>query len=396
MARGHGLDTVIGTGTAGNDVLEVSNGITKSVMGLIKTGSDLIIDLGSSESITLKNWYATTSVRNVGTLKIIGDAAWVAGQTGTPVQAETLNMASLVSAFDAWRVANPTLTRWALSSFVSGSFAAISDVRFGVSDEDHINPLGRARNVTGSKFASLGTEPTGALRTVAVDDGSSQPVTLAPPYSPNLASTESEMAMQPNLKSFMKFWTRQVRVAVPAADWYGVPSATESAVTIATAEQSDRSADMVPGAPRAISAAGVSKIRFADDADGWAHALPVARMPMPADTLGSEELARIQPVARSAPWWESTDSAGALTSLIAGTVERGPASTMPFAWESVHSELMNQLTHTPESALGEQMPHDGWATVGSSSMLSEGVDLRRLTAAEDAQRVVGRVSQRLR
>jgi hypothetical protein len=119
-------------------------------------------------------------------------------------------------------------------------------------------------------------------------------------------------------------------------------------------------------------------------------------MPMPEDTLGSEELARIQPVARSAPWWESTDSAGALTSVIAGTVERRAATTMPFAWESVHSELMNQLTHTPESAMGEQMPHDVWATVESSSMLSEGVDLRRLTAAEDGQRSAGRINQRLR
>ena len=79
-------------------------------------------------------------------------------------------------------------------------------------------------------------EPAGALRTMPYD-AASQLITLSPPYSPGLASTESEMAMQPNLKSFMKFWTRQVPVAVPAADWYGVPSETESAVTIATAEQ---------------------------------------------------------------------------------------------------------------------------------------------------------------
>ena len=76
---------------------------------------------------------------------------------------------------------------------------------------------------------------------------------------------------------------------------------------------------------------------------------------MPADTTGSQEFARIQPGVRRAPWWES-DSAGTLTSVIAGTVERRPVSTMPLAWESVHSELMNQLTHTPESAMGEQMP----------------------------------------
>ena len=375
VARGHRIDTVNGTGAAANDVLEVSNGITKSVMGLIKTGSDLIIDLGASETITLKNWYATTSVRNVGTLKIIGDAGWVPGQTGTPTQVETLNMVSLVTAFDAWRVANPTLPRWPLDSFAGGSFAAISETRFGVSDEDHINPLARTVNGSGSKLALLATEPTGALRTVAVDDGAAQPITLAPPFSPNLASTESEMAMQPNLKSFMKFWTHQVPVADPAADWYGVPSDTKSAVTIATAEASAITADMVPGAPRAVSAAGVSKVRFADEAHGWAHALPVAR---------------------TAPWWESSDSAGALTSVIAGTVKRRAASTMPFAWESVHSELLHQLTHTPESAMGEQLPHDAWATVGSASVLSEDLDLRRLAAAEDGQRVAGWVIQRLR
>jgi len=250
--------------------------------------------------------------------------------------------------------------------------------------------------VLGSKLALLSKKPVRAVRTTAVDDGSSQLVTLAPPYSPNLASTESEIALQPNLKSFLKFWTREAPVDVPTADWYGVPSDTESVVTITTAEASDITADMVSGAPRAISVAGVNEARLADNADGWAHALPVARIPMPEDTLGSEELARIQPDARSAPWWESTGTAGALTSLISGTVERRPVTTMLFAWESVHSELMNQLTHTPESAMGEQMPHDVWATAGSFSMLSEGVDLRRLIAAEDAQRVVGRVSQRLR
>jgi trimeric autotransporter adhesin len=393
MARGHGIDTVIGTGTAANDVLEVSNGITKSVMALMKTGNDLIVDLGAGETLTLRNWYA--GVRNVGTLKIIADAGWVPGQTGTPTTVETLTMASLAAAFDAARVADPTLTRWPLDSFAGGSFAAISDTRFGVGDEDHINPLGRPVNGSMSKFALLSKEPVRAVRTTAVDDGSLQPVTLAPPYSPNLASTESEIAMQPNLKSFMKFWTREVPVAVPAAAWYGVPSETESAVTIATAEQSDITADMVSGAPGAISA-GVSEIRLADNADGWAHSRPVARMSMPEDTLGSQEFARIQPEARSAPWWESPDSAAAVSSLIAGTVERRPATTMPFAWESVHSELMNQLTHTPESAMGEQMPHDVWATSASSTVLSEGVDLRRLTAAEDAQRASGRVIQALR
>jgi hypothetical protein len=206
--------------------------------------------------------------------------------------------------------------------------------------------------------------------------------------------------MQPNVKSFMKFWSRPMPAELPGPDWYGELSDTGSdavgTTTEAAAAANDATGEVVFGAPRAISVAGISDVQFTDSADGWAHALPVARMPMPEDTPGSQELARIQPAARSAPWWESADSAGAVSSLIAGQVDRLPAITMPLAWESVHSELMNQLTHTSESALGEPMPQDVWSTVGSSSVLSEGVDLRHLTAADDAQRVTGRVSQRLR
>ena len=127
MARGHGSDTVIGSGTAANDVLEVSNGITKAAMGLLKSGNDLVLDLGSGESVTLRNWYA--GVRNVGTLKIIGDAAWVPGQTGTPTAVETLNLVTLATQFDAARTADPLLTRWPLTSASpTMAQASISDI----------------------------------------------------------------------------------------------------------------------------------------------------------------------------------------------------------------------------------------------------------------------------
>ena len=205
VARGHGSDVVNSGGTAANDVLEVSNGITKSAMGLIKTGNDLIVDLGASETITLKNWYATTTVRNVGTLKIIGDAAWVPGQAGTPTQVETLNMASLVSAFDAWRVANPTLTRWPLDSFGASSLAATSAMHLEVGDSDHINPL----------------RP---MRTMAVDDGVAQIVALAPPYSPDVS--ELQTVTQRNLKSFMGFW-EQSKSELAASTSSSEPSAAE-------------------------------------------------------------------------------------------------------------------------------------------------------------------------
>ena len=230
VARGHGSDVVNSSGTAANDVLEVSNGIAKSVMGLIKTGNDLIIDLGASETITLKNWYATTTVRNVGTLKIIGDAAWVPGQAGTPTQVETLNMASLVTAFDAWRVANPTLTRWPLDSFGASSLAATSAMHLEAGDADQINPL----------------RP---MRTMAVDDDVAQMVALAPlPYSPDVSALQT--VTQRNLKSFMGFWG-QSEAELAASTSSGEPSAASDAVS-----------DMVFGAPRALALAGGNAANF--------------------------------------------------------------------------------------------------------------------------------------
>ena len=122
LARGHGADVVVGSGTLANDVLEVSNGIIKAAMGLTKSGNDLVVDLGSGDAVTLRNWYA--GVRNVGTLKIIGDAAWVPGQSGTPSLVESLDLVSLASQFDAARSADPLLTRWPLTSAAAMMAAA--------------------------------------------------------------------------------------------------------------------------------------------------------------------------------------------------------------------------------------------------------------------------------
>jgi len=91
----------------------VSNGIPDR-HGLIKSGNDLVLDLGSGESVTLRNWYA--GVRNVRHAEDHRDAAWVPGQTGTPTVVETLSLVTLASQFDAARAADPLLTRWPLSS----------------------------------------------------------------------------------------------------------------------------------------------------------------------------------------------------------------------------------------------------------------------------------------
>jgi trimeric autotransporter adhesin len=128
MARGHGADVLTGSGTAANDVLEVSNGIAKVDIGLIKSGNDLIVDYGLGESITLRNWYA--GVRNVGTLKIIGDTGWTSGQTGIPTQVETLSLTTLSAQFDAARSADPMLVRWPLVPQVTMSLTSVAPTKF--------------------------------------------------------------------------------------------------------------------------------------------------------------------------------------------------------------------------------------------------------------------------
>ncbi len=394
MARGHGVDTLIGTGTAANDVLEVSNGIAKSAMALMKTGNDLIVDLGVGETLTLRNWYA--GVRNVGTLKIIGDAGWVPGQTGTPAQVETLTMASLAAAFDAARLADPLLTRWPLDSSGGASFAALSETRIDANDGDHINPLGRPRVVIGSKFALLGEEPR-SMRASAPNEELSQPVMFATPYSPNLSALETPM--QPNLKPFLEFWNRQAPADVPTADWYGEVSESEtndSSMSIHAAQTFDAAGDIVFGAPRAISLAGLSTAQFSDPADGWAHTLPAARMSAPEDTSTSQEMAHTQPVARTAPWWEAVGSVAEASMQFGGEIARHPKVMLPFRWESVHTELMNQLMYASESAIGEHVPQDIWAISSSPSALSEGPELQHAAIVEGAQRVPGQLGQKLR
>jgi Ca2+-binding RTX toxin-like protein len=209
LARGHGADTVVGSGTAANDVLEVSNGITKAVMGLIKSGNDLLLDLGAGESVTLRNWYA--GVRNVGTLKIIGDAGWVPGQTGTPTVVETLNLVTVAAQFDAARTADPLLTRWPLSS---ASIALVSRTA-AISDDGSFSALSSAPVWTAPRLPSKGP----LLR---------------------LASEPSDALLEArslrNLRALQNLWTPTSKTASKGSGWL-----TAAAETTLAAQESDLS-----------------------------------------------------------------------------------------------------------------------------------------------------------
>ena len=93
FARGHGNDLVTGSGTAREDRLELSGGVASQSVVLRRSSNNLVVDVGAGESVTLSNYYS--GARHVGTLRIVNDAGWVAGQSGTPQIFADFDLAAL-------------------------------------------------------------------------------------------------------------------------------------------------------------------------------------------------------------------------------------------------------------------------------------------------------------
>ena len=312
VARGHGADTVVGSGTAANDVLEVSNGITKAAMGLIKSGNDLVLDLGSGESVTLRNWYA--GVRNVGTLKIIGDAAWVAGQTGMPTVVETLSLVTLATQFDAARTADPLLTRWPLSSAAvalvsrTAAFSAEAPVTTAASTPRYASPTLSAKST---------------LRTA----------TLEP------SDLVLEARSLRNLQALMKVWAPTTAAESKAGGWL-MSAAQATALNAETHSPDDVS--------------GASVICEETMPQEWRQKADFAT---PRSTL------RTLPSHRTTAWWEDT----AITQTVAPLVKHAAAVT---GWEAV-STLSKESGDPPVVATSSQ-PNADLLALSSISALDPG------------------------
>jgi Ca2+-binding RTX toxin-like protein len=122
--RGDGQDVVNASAGADN-TLTLGGGIRYADVGLLKSGNDLVVDVGGAEQLTFKDWYLSTSNRSVVSLQMVVDAStdWNAASTDALVnkRVSRFDFAGLVSRFDAARAADPTLTRWA----VSGALGAV-------------------------------------------------------------------------------------------------------------------------------------------------------------------------------------------------------------------------------------------------------------------------------
>ena len=127
--QGDGFDAVsIGTGST---ALSLGGGIAYSTLSLSKSGNDLVLDSGSGDGMSFKDWYLGTANHNVLKLQVVADAMTEFAPGGSdPLldhKIENFDFKGLVGAFDAARAATPTLSSWALANALTQFHLAGSD-----------------------------------------------------------------------------------------------------------------------------------------------------------------------------------------------------------------------------------------------------------------------------
>jgi trimeric autotransporter adhesin len=129
--KGDGAD-VVNASVGTDDTLTLGGGLSYSNLNLKKTGLDLVLDAGSGDQITFRNWYQTwVNNKSVLNLQIVADsmAAFNAGGSDPMLNRRlaTFDFAGLVGQFDAALLANPTLTNWNLASALASNYLSGSD-----------------------------------------------------------------------------------------------------------------------------------------------------------------------------------------------------------------------------------------------------------------------------
>jgi Ca2+-binding RTX toxin-like protein len=128
--KGDGVD-IVAASTGSDNTLSIGGGALYADLLFQKIGNDLLLKIGASDQIRLSGYYSSTENRSVNTLQMIieGTSDYVSGSADVTRdnKVERFNLEGLVAAFDAARVANPSLTTWALSSALVAQYVAGSD-----------------------------------------------------------------------------------------------------------------------------------------------------------------------------------------------------------------------------------------------------------------------------
>ncbi|MCB5184520.1 hypothetical protein LG201_04815 [Methylobacillus gramineus] len=130
LTTGSGKDIISFNLGDGQDLVNVSTGLDNTLslggdisydsLSFSKSGNNLILNVSGSDSITFKDWYASTNNRSVTNLQVIAEAMtdFDAGGSNTLLdnKVERFNFAGLVNQFDAARAVNSNLTSWSLTN----------------------------------------------------------------------------------------------------------------------------------------------------------------------------------------------------------------------------------------------------------------------------------------
>lgn len=129
--RSEGRDTLVTSGAAQN-TLSLGGGISLSDLSLKHVGKDLVIGLGRSDSMTLRDWYAGNTNRNLVNLQIIHETSV---KHSTSLQVEQFDFRNLVAQFDSAAASQSLGSSWSVMK-------ARLDSHLDTNADGHIAALG--------------------------------------------------------------------------------------------------------------------------------------------------------------------------------------------------------------------------------------------------------------
>jgi Ca2+-binding RTX toxin-like protein len=118
--KGDGNDTIAGGSATGN-IVSLGGGVAEGNLSFNKSGANLVLNIGSGDSIVFQNWYASAAVHDVSNLQVIATNALATSKI------EDYNFVQLVSMFDQARVQNPSLSTWKLANGLLAAHLDSSD-----------------------------------------------------------------------------------------------------------------------------------------------------------------------------------------------------------------------------------------------------------------------------
>jgi hypothetical protein len=153
--RGDGQDKVAATEGSADNVLSLGGGIRIEDLSFKKSGSNLILQLGGDDQITLNGWYLSGGDNHsVALLQLVAPDGSV----------QTYDFLALANAFDAARDSNPKLKTWALTGAMSqqttgGAASTLpgSDLALWYAQNGSLNGLNLSCDEAGPGDPDLGT-----------------------------------------------------------------------------------------------------------------------------------------------------------------------------------------------------------------------------------------------